>query len=104
MSWWTKARDTVTGTVAPIVQTATGGLLGTLGGAAGAGGLMGLFGGGMMQPGAMSGFSQFGQPSPFGSQSFDQGQYGSLMDMLGQRYPQQGQVAPTGSITGQGLI
>lgn len=105
---WASFRDKVTGTVAPVVNTFTGGLLGTLGGAGGsmgAGGLMGLLGGmgGLFggQGGMQGGFSGFG--GNFGTQ--DSGQYGNLMDMLGQRY-QQGNVSPTGNanLNSQGLI
>lgn len=112
MSWWTDTRDAVTGTVAPIANVATGGLLGTLGGASGLGGIGSLFGGGLMGllgggSGSMgnAGYGSLGGTmSTFPSSGSDQ--YGSLMDMLGRTYGQQPQVSPTGTtnLSNQGLI
>lgn len=106
--------NVLTGTVAPIANTLTGGLTGNLGGFGGAGGIGGLLGGGLMGllGGGMQGQPGFGQGygnvfSQASGQSFGQpsGQPQNLMDMFNQQYGQ-GQVAQTGNtnLSNQGLI
>lgn len=76
MSWFTKARDAVTGTVGSIAAPVLGGGIGLLGGLGGLGGLTGGLGGllGGLSMGGMAGMGGIGT---MGGSGYPGGSYGS---------------------------